>query len=652
MKIPVLLFTATLACGAPQAQAAPPAAATPAYVRFTAPGGAAPDSQTVSIPISSASAWTATVNAPWLTAAPASGTGPANLTLTAQPGGLLPGLYSDFITLSSGGAQLASIPVTLAVTVAAGGTVTTGNNWYASPDGTYTGDGSVDHPWDIETAFDNAPHAVKPGDTIWLRGGKYGDGTSGAIITYGLVGTPDAPIYVRPYPGERAIIDAWLQVGCCDQAPDSKRGAYVWLWGLEFASFNPDRHSGTSGPPEWAAQANHAAVDVWAPGTKVINCIVHDTSGGISMWDEAVGSEAYGNIVYNVGGYATDRGHGHGFYLQNQGPGYKHVADNITFNNFGEGLQMYGTLTSYVRNFHLEGNVSMNNGSPGLGNLANNGTATAGPRDDNLIIAAGNGGPAGIVLVDNYTYHTPAADDGYNNLSYNSTPLANDVTAIGNYFIGGAEALELFRWNRVVFQDNTTYAFAHDNLSLFWTPDQNPAAYQWDHNRYFGAGHFTVYAGCVTFSCSNGRTLDFSGWQSENGLDANSSFTSGPPAGTWISVRPNVYEPGRANIVIYNWDLSPSVQVDLSGTGLQPGDTFEIRDGENWFGPAVVSGSYTGDPVSIPMTGLQVALPNGVVPNPQPHTAPQFGVFVVLPSGGSAAGRRTGIHRPVNRKSF
>jgi hypothetical protein len=518
-------------------------AASPAYIRFDAPGGVTPATQSVTFPVSGATAWTAAGTAPWLTVSPASGTGAATLTLSAQPSGMLPGMYSDLVTLTSGGAAIATVPVTLGVSAASGVPIFNGNQWYASPDGTANGDGSQANPWDIVTAFDNAPHAVKPGDTIWLRGGKYGDGSAGAIIAYGLVGKAAAPILVRAYPGERPIIDAWLQVGCCDQAPDPNRGAYVWFWGIEFASFNPDRHSGTSGPPEWAAQANHAAVDTWAPGTKIINCIVHDTAGGISMWDEAPGSEAYGNIVYNVGGYGTDRGHGHGFYMQNQGPGYKHVADNITFNNFGEGMQMFGTDTAYVQNFHLEGNVSMNNGSLGLGTNTTNGTTSAGARDDNIIIASGNGGPAGIVVINNYTYHTPLADDGYNDLSYNSTPIANDVTAVGNY----------------------------------------------------------------------------------------------------------LYEPGRANVVIYNWDLAPTVPVDLSTAGVNPGDTFEIHDGENWFAPALVSGTYNGGTVAIPMTGLQVALPNGVVPNPQPHTAPQFGVFVVLSGDASAAGRRTGVHPPVLR---
>jgi hypothetical protein len=126
----------------------------------------------------------------------------------------------------------------------------------------------------------------------------------------------------------------------------------------------------------------------------------------------------------------------------------------------------------------------------------------------------------------------------------------------------------------------------------------------------------------------------------------------------WTFVRPNLYEQGRANIVIYNWDLQSNVLVDLSASGMNIGDQFQIRDAENWFGGAIVSGTYTGDPVAIPMTGLQVALPNGVVPNPQPHTAPQFGAFVLLSGGAmniyqpqSAAARRGGGRAPAPIKN-
>ncbi len=620
--------------------AVPPAA--PPYLAFLASGSSAPASQTVAISVTGA--WTASAKAPWLSLSPASGSGPGSLTVSVQPSGMLPGVYADMIAISSGGTAVTSIPVTLAVTLARGASVVTGKNWYVSLAGTPDGDGSLAHPWDIVTAFHS--RTVQPGDTIWLRDGRYGDGTASATIYNTLVGAPGNPIIIRAYPGERPIIDAWLQVGCCDQQPNPKNGSYVWFWGLEFASYNPDRTSGTSGPPQWAAQANHAAIDSWAPGTKVINCIVHDTAGGISLWTESGDAEAYGNITYNIGGYGTDRGHGHGFYLQNAAPAWKYLVDNITFNNFGEGIQIYGSNTAYVQNFHVEGNVAMNNGSIGTGNNTNNGAPPAGNRDDNLIIGSGNGGPSGIVVVSNYTYHTPAADDGLNDLSDIWTPLSNDMTALGNYFIGGREAAELFRWNSLVFQNNTLYSRDDDDVSLFWDPSQNPASYAWDNNTYYGSGHFTVYPGCATASCSNGRTLSFGDWQSSVGVDAHSTMNSGPPSGLWVFVRPNIYEPGRANIVIYNWNLQSTVPVDLSQAGVQPGDPFEIRDGENWPAGPILSGTYNGGTVSIPMTGLKVALPNGVVPNPQPHTAPQFGVFVVRSGSQYAPRQRTGSTPP------
>src|ERR1700741_5077229 len=75
------------------------------------------------------------------------------------------------------------------------------NAFYVSPDGTPYGDGSAAHPWDLKTALAQ-PSAVRPGDTIWLRGGIY-RGTYDANLN----GTSTAPIKVRQYPGERAIID-------------------------------------------------------------------------------------------------------------------------------------------------------------------------------------------------------------------------------------------------------------------------------------------------------------------------------------------------------------------------------------------------------------------------------------------------------------
>src|SRR5213078_3276221 len=57
-------------------------------------------------------------------------------------------------------------------------------------------------PWNLATALSGGNGKVQPGDTVWLRGGTY----AGQFRST-LTGTAAAPIVVRQYPGERAIID-------------------------------------------------------------------------------------------------------------------------------------------------------------------------------------------------------------------------------------------------------------------------------------------------------------------------------------------------------------------------------------------------------------------------------------------------------------
>src|SRR6476620_6220546 len=79
--------------------------------------------------------------------------------------------------------------------------LTRGTEFHASPVGSVGADGSSGRPWDLRTAL-HQPPAVKPGDTIWLRGGVY-RGTYSSTLS----GTADQPIVVRAIPGQRAIID-------------------------------------------------------------------------------------------------------------------------------------------------------------------------------------------------------------------------------------------------------------------------------------------------------------------------------------------------------------------------------------------------------------------------------------------------------------
>src|SRR5204862_6832065 len=94
------------------------------------------------------------------------------------------------------------------------------------------GDGSLSHPWDLKTALSSSGR-VKPGDTIWLRGGTY-RGT----FTSRLTGTSANPILVRQYPGERATIDGGDSGG---NGLLLISGPYTWYWGFEAMSSDWNR---------------------------------------------------------------------------------------------------------------------------------------------------------------------------------------------------------------------------------------------------------------------------------------------------------------------------------------------------------------------------------------------------------------------------
>ncbi len=109
----------------------------------------------------------------------------------------------------------------------------------------------------------------------------------------------------------------------------------------------------------------------------------------------------------------------------------------------------------------------------------------------------------------------------------------------------------------------------------------------------------------------------------------NTVLNSSTPSGTSVIVRPNQYETGRANIIVYNWAKQGSVSVNLSGV-LKSGDRYEVRNVQNFYGSPVLKGTYGGGSVSLPMSSVQAVAPIGRSYVPAPSTGNAFGVYVVV----------------------
>lgn len=468
--------------------------------------------------------------------------------------------------------------------------------FYVAPDGKRLASGSIDDPWDLATAL-GAPAEVKPGDVIWLRGGVHGNRNT---IFSKLRGTAENPIVVRGYPGERATVDAGLAM----------EGESVWYWDFEITSSNTDRTDRASNAPD--------AIICRAPNTKIINLVIHDTRQGMGVWMEAPDTEIYGNLIYYNGFQGGDRAHGHGIYFQNK-DGVKLISDNIVFDQFYAGIHGYGTNAAYVNNVTIDGNIVFSNGQ----------VSARQQFVDQIVLWPGNP-MENIVVKDNLTYQPPKAI-GYSRIGTPDSAQHRNLSATGNYFIGGYIAVMMSQWSQAEFRNNTVYSDDGYVTWLEYSAGQKTSDYSWDENRYFGKSFLAVKGP----GDDKLRLHDWNGWRAATAVDASSSYQAGKPAGEWTFLRPNKYDANRAHIAIYNWNARAEVGVDLSAA-LNAGDTFEIRDAMNYYGAPVASGTYAGGSVSIPMTGLTPAEPVGMLPTAPRHTAPEFGAFILIRTGRAA----------------
>jgi hypothetical protein len=470
-------------------------------------------------------------------------------------------------------------------------------NFYVAPTGTPQGDGSRTVPWDLATALAH-PSALTAGATLYLRGGIYDRVNTISRLT----GTPDAPITVRSYPGEWAVLD--FQGGPYGGGL-TLDGAWTVYRNFEVTSFESDHVSAQTG--SHPTDVNRTGFTAAGENLKLLNLVIHDLVGvGLGSYAQDQDIEIYGNILYYNGFEAPDRPHGHGMYVQNA-TGGKRLADNIVFSQYHSGLHLFDTK-ALVNNIEVKGNIVFNNGA-----VSQNGDLVS-----NIIVSSLT--PMKNITVEhNYTYHPKF--QGKNQLGHTAS---SGLTARDNYFIGGLWPVMVRNWTDLTFTDNTIWGEVYQT-NLVLPAGGRTAAYSWDAN------HYTRGRRTAQYRLDN-KNRTFPAWQSVTGLDAHSTeqvTATGRPTGVTVFVRPNRYEAGRAHIVVYNWDEHDTIEVEVSQV-LVPGMAYEVRDVQNYFGPPVAAGLYDGQPLTLPMTGLEVTAPHGNAPTHPAHTGPVFGAFVLL----------------------
>ncbi len=464
---------------------------------------------------------------------------------------------------------------------------------YVSPAGSASNDGSLARPLDLDTALSSLG-PVRPGDTVWLRGGVYRrparPAYNGVVALYvsTLNGTATAPIVVRQYPGERATLDGNL-------APSSPvlvvDGSYTWFWGFEITNSSPNRSS-----------VRGAGIDTYGHHNRVINLTIHDTGQGVGFWatSQADDSEVYGTVISHVGWEGGDRGHGHSLYVQNVN-GTKKIADNIMFEGFSFGIHAY-TENGGINNLAVTGNIVFNHGTI---------SATGGAKAN--ILFAGGRVAQNPTVVGNFGYF-PAASAG-RGLDVSE---CNNGTLQNNYLAGGTP-LRIGACTNTVVTGNTLYGPVA-------APTQS--AYPGNLYRTTPSG---VFVGIRPNAYEAGRAnIAIFNWARHSAVPVDVAATLA--VGTAFEVRDaqNFFGPPVATGVYGGGPIT----IPMTGLTAAP-----------LVGTVPIAATHTG-----PEFGAFVLLPLGAATTPPPPPPPAaLRIDAVSPPAGSAAG---GVTVTLNGSGF
>lgn len=549
-------------------------------------------------------------------------------------------------------------------------------DFYASPTGKSSADGSLLNPWDLQTALGRT--SLLDGKTLGLKGGVYKgkyksflknatvrscqnewvviDGYKETKLLNDVSASQESNILLESADGvftdgtdeiciNGEVIKLYAQSGNkftgLRAASGSTKGAIAHKAGdkviiagtqfyvegsntiyrdFEIMNSLPNRDANLNYPEIMRGNGVFNVGD----GNSFINLIVHDNISGVFTSAASSNTEFYGCLTYNNGIHkrnseGVEEGLGHGMYLENSS-GYSRIHDCISLNNFNLGTQCFGATAAYVGG-DLQGNLFANSGSP-LGKF------NAVQRNINLLIGTDEQRIPSINLNSNYFFHPH--DSNGTNLKLGYGAGVDEANIEDCCFVGGSVGLEVQNTSKLTALGNNIFSRA-GFVSYVMIP--SGADYDLNFNRYHKSKERDVFA------ISGIGMFQFADWKDATGFDWESKETAADMPDIAV-IRPNKYQKGRANVIVYvsgTSNVFDSVQVDLSKTGLADGQGYEIKNAFDYFGESIVLGVYfASTPIINVYYNVQsvrnVAAPIGYDFTP-PTTSPNLCVFIIEPKG-------------------
>ena len=486
----------------------------------------------------------------------------------------------------------------------ANGWLRTGHSeWFVSPGGKSSGQGTIDSPFDLKTAVTGTKNGkeIAAGDVVWLRGGTYR-----GSFDVRIGGKNGIPLHFRQFPGERAFIDK-AQLGR-KKGTLNIRHPNNWFWDFEVINSSTDRRR-LDGEGEMNP-VRGSGVNIWSPNVKLINLSIHDNGHGVGIWTEEGSVEIYGCLIFNNGNNKKE----HGIYAHNK-KGVHRITNNIVFNNAGYGLHVYAnSIKRSIQGFDIRNNTLFKNGVLTLNDQA----------ADQILVGGVEGVSANrISLRNNIVYTEPTSPNNKSRgirLGYRHKK--NGDVILEDNLIVGRVPLKVLWWESIRACRNSVVS-AGRGIEIETPPGTSVAKYT------FGGNHFT----------SNGKTdraLRLNGKKSDLGIfrrqtsrgDCSSNSGTLKTVFPRVNITQNKYDQSLVKISVYNPGGKDAVSLNL-GSYLENGQGYRIWDAQSSQEGSLLRGVFDGSMVRLALKRSKVVQPIGNTERMPTHTGPEFSVFVL-----------------------
>lgn len=559
--------------------------------------------------------------------------------------------------------------------------------FYQDPPGPFyfstTGSGttcSLASPCSVDTALSGNSGAIKPGTFVYGRGGTYN-----TKVNITLSGTADAPVIIRPYPGEWAKIDGFVTT-TTTQAIDTDDTTVTVTDASKFKEgYTINFHDAAQESQEETAQISdisgntltltrawngttatshssgativlggnnvtYTGSDFWFTGFEVTN------SDPTRTWDNAngqAGPHNRGECIFELGDRTKTinnilHGCQDGIFT---GAGAEDTESygNIILNNgyvdtnggAGHGLYTINNAPSFK---HFVENSLLNNMFFGAQhesvtgdteNIINSGNVIAGNAQGGMLIGAASGITDNVMLSRSFGYF-PSENGirlGYNGISNGAIQFTE------NYFASlGGTAVEARDWNSIVSFHNTFVTDGPTSVSAAFIDQPGSTTYVWDFNRLYDVSNIWDCTGtdssavlvynAVTGAC--GSWLKFSEWVSNTTFDDNTTDLGGST-------------PSDHNGYFFTTTAAPN-KITVLPNQYEP----------NWV--KIVVYNWTGaSSVNVDLTNIVASgFEYEIYPDENPMVAVASGTYttgnVSIPMTGSAVLNRIGLSQPASTR--